>query len=300
MRLQKAYYEKAFETSFLRAKGNAFQTFFETLMQYAHGGDFIACRPWGIQGDKKNDGFLKSERRLFQVYAPNELTEAIAIKKISEDFSGAKKHWKKLFDKWTFVHNSVDGLPPHVINLLLQYEADNEGLSLDHWCFNEMREIFRLLSLDKMESWFGAAPTEETKAQLGFKELAVVLEKISGSARPSSDSVKAVPMGKIEANALSEDVTSLLTHGMAKTPLLQGFFETWHDPGYGERLAQAFREKYLELKDGLPPNRIFDELHVWAGGNMKGSAAHEMAVLTVLAYYFERCDIFEAPLEATQ
>ena len=38
----------------------------------------MACRPWGDRGDRKNDGFLKSERRL-QVYAPNEMSEAKAI-----------------------------------------------------------------------------------------------------------------------------------------------------------------------------------------------------------------------------
>jgi hypothetical protein len=72
----------------------------------------MACRPWGNQGDRKNDGFLKSERRLFQVYAPNEMEAAKAKTKITADFEGAKEHWGKHFDKWTFVHNATDGLPP--------------------------------------------------------------------------------------------------------------------------------------------------------------------------------------------
>lgn len=71
MNLQDAYYEARFENAFLRAKGDEFQTFFERLMGLAYKADFMACRPWGNQGDRKNDGFLKSERRLFQVYAPN-------------------------------------------------------------------------------------------------------------------------------------------------------------------------------------------------------------------------------------
>lgn len=90
MNLQEAFYEQKFENAFLRAKGNAFQELFENLMGLAYKADFMACRPWGNRGDRKNDGFLKSERRLFQVYAPNEMTEGKAIAKIREDFKGAK------------------------------------------------------------------------------------------------------------------------------------------------------------------------------------------------------------------
>jgi hypothetical protein len=90
MTLQQAYYEQKFENAFLRAKGDAFQDFFETLMGFAYKADFMACRPWGNRGDRKNDGFLKSERRLFQVYAPNEMTEAKAVSKIKEDFEGGQ------------------------------------------------------------------------------------------------------------------------------------------------------------------------------------------------------------------
>jgi hypothetical protein len=114
MKLPDAFYELKFENAFLRTKGDEFQTFFERLMGLAYKADFMACRPWGKQGDRKNDGFLKSERRLFQVYAPNEMAASKAIAKITEDFEGAKKHWGSHFDKWSFVHNAEGGLPAHV------------------------------------------------------------------------------------------------------------------------------------------------------------------------------------------
>ena len=103
MILSDAYYEQKFENEFLRSKGDAFQTFFERLMGLAYKADFMACRPWGNQGDRKNDGFLKSERRLFQVYAPNEMDAAKAKAKILEDFEGAKAHWNNHFDCWVFM-----------------------------------------------------------------------------------------------------------------------------------------------------------------------------------------------------
>jgi hypothetical protein len=296
MTLQQAYYELKFENAFLTSKGDAFQSFFEKLMAMAYRADFMPCRPWGKIGDKKNDGFLKSEKRLFQVYAPNEMVAAKAIAKITEDFDGAKKHWGEHFDKWAFVHNATDGLPPHVLKLLLDFESGNPGIKLEPWCMEELRPIFRNLSIEDKQSWFGLAPTEETKAKLGFEELRVVLEKISSDPAPDVAIVKDVPMGKIEANALSESVATLLKNGMIKAVLVQDFFNQWHDQTLGERVAKAFKDKYVALRaQSITPNRIFTELQSWAGGDQLGTPEHQLAVLTVIAYYFERCDVFEEP-----
>nr|VFK41039.1 MAG: hypothetical protein BECKTC1821E_GA0114239_100938 [Candidatus Kentron sp. TC] len=299
MSLEQAWYEQKFENAFLRAKGNAFQDLFDQLMGLAYKADFMASRPWGREGDRKNDGFLKSERRLFQVYAPNEMKASEAVGKIEEDFEGAKKHWGKHFDKWIFVHNAIHGLPPHVQERLLDFEknntGNNTGITLEHWGLEELRLVFRRLSREDRESWLGAAPTEKTR--IGFEELRVVLERIAAQEAPSDQPIHEVPMGKIEANALSKSVAALLTAGMKKAPLVEGFFAKWRDVGFGERIANSFTEKYQSLRDGFTTNEIFSELEGWAGGRDRGTPEHELAVLGVLAYYFERCDIFEAPRE---
>ncbi len=139
--LQKAYCELKFEVLFRAAKGNAFQTLFERLMGLVHPEDFMACRPWGNRGDRKNDGFLKSERCLFQVYAPNEMKERAAINKIKEDFEGGKKHWGDYFDKWVFAHNAMNGLPPHVQETILDLEKANTGITLEIWGWDKFLKI---------------------------------------------------------------------------------------------------------------------------------------------------------------
>jgi len=112
--------------------------------------------------------------------------------------------------------------------------------------------------------------------------------------------VKDVPMGKIEANALSAAVSRLLKEGMIKSPLVEDFLSQWHDETLGERLAEAFTAEYRRLRGDLGPNQIFAALQSWAGGDHRGTPEHELAVLTVIAYYFERCDIFEEPRSAAQ
>jgi hypothetical protein len=86
---------------------------------------------------------------------------------------------------------------------------------------------------------------------------------------------------------------------MVKAPLVKQFFEKWHDSTLGERIAKSFRSKYESLRIDSTPNQIFTKLWAWAGGGDRGTPDHELAVLTVMAYYFERCDIFEEPREVT-
>jgi len=296
MNLSDAYYEHKFEIAFLRAKGSEFQTFFERLMGLAYKADFMACRPWGKEGDHKNDGYLKSDRRLFQVYAPNEMNSARAKAKIIDDFEGAKAYWRRHFDHWVFVHNGANGLPPHVQELILDFESANPGVTLEPWCLEELRLIFRKLSDDDKMSWFGLVPNEETKIRLGFVDLKLVLERIAVLPFSPMTDVKDVPAGKIEANALSEATSRLLKEGMGKSRLVDTFFSRWHDETLGERLAKAFNAEYRRLRDDqVAPNQIFAELQSWAGGDLRGTQEHELAVLTIIAYYFERCDIFEEP-----
>jgi len=293
--LEKAYYEGKFEKEFLKAKGNAFQTFFNDLMARAYKSDYMPCRPWGSRGDRKNDGFLKSERRLFQVYAPNEMTEKKAIDKIREDFAGAKDFWGKHFDKWSFVHNAYDGIPPHVQKEMLDLEQSNSGIKLDPWGLEELRTVFRLIKREDLESWFGYAPNLQAKVGLGFEDIRIVLETIAFRKPDSKMPVKQVPPKKIESNQLSDGIAILIKEGMTKASLVDDFFGKWHDPTFSERIAAAFREKYDSLRGTMTPNEIFYEIQSWVGSSERGTAEHEMAVLSVMVYYFESCDIFEEP-----
>lgn len=295
MNLQDAYYEAKFENLFRAAKGNEFQALFERLMGLAYPGDFMACRPWGNRGDRKNDGFLSSERRLFQVYAPNEMKEREAIKKITEDFEGAKPHWGQHFDTWVFVHNAVGGLPPHVMRVVLEFREANPQITLETWGLPEFLRVFRTLAAADRTSWLGAAPSEDTRAKLGFSDLQTVLESLGRRPIPADLPVRDVPQGKIEANALSESVATLLKSGMAKAPLVSDFFAQWHDETLGERIADAFRAEYASLRDERSPDEIFSALQDWAGGSERGAPEHEMAVFAVIAYFFDSCDIFEEP-----
>lgn len=296
-RIQQLNYEKDFRIAFLESKGDGFQRLFEKLMSKAHLNDFMACRPWGNVGDRKNDGYLPSARILFQSYAPNDLSAADTIKKINDDFEGAKEHWKEYFDEWTFVHNAPDGrLGPHIIEVLAKLGQDNPQIKISHCGYEEMLAKFRQLSLQDLESWFGPSLTMEANVNLGYSDLSAVLTHISITPVPTMSDVKDVSRGKIEANLLSQAVADFLKIGMQKSPLVAQFFNNWKNPTYGEQIAQAFKREYAELRDGVPPlhpDEVFGYLEAWAGGKANTTPTHKAAVLAVMAYLFDKCEIFE-------
>ncbi|MCK4826195.1 hypothetical protein KA005_61200 [bacterium] len=269
---------------------------FSEIMEKCHPGDFQRVRPWGNIGDLKNDGYLKSQRTLFQVYAPNELTAAKAIIKIDEDFNGALPHWEKYFDRWVFVHNSRPGLGPEVLKKLLELENSNPPIKIEHWGFEELRQkVFSLNEFD-IESLLGPSPSSNDMLDVGFEDLKVVLETIAEQQPIEDPDLRPVPREKVAANALSEDVEILLKAGMIKASLVERFFTRYYDPTFGDKIATAFKDQYNNLKDtGYLPDIIFMKLQEFAGGGQRGSPKHESAVLAVIAHLFENCDIFENP-----
>jgi len=158
--------------------------------------------------------------------------------------------------------------------------------------------LFLLGDDEMMPCSLGPALTDATVARLGFEDLQPVLDRLAAQTVPPDAEVLVVPPGKIEANALTESEETLLRSGMRKAPLVAQFLSKWHDETLGERLAEAFRTEYARLRRERRDTEVFGRLQSWAGGPGMGSPEHQVAVLAVMAYFFERCDIFEAPRSA--
>ena len=159
-----------------------------------------------------------------------------------------------------------------------------------------MLHTFRQLSLPDLESWFGPSLTMEANLNLGYNDLLAVLKHIAITPMPLPSEINDVSRGKIEANLLSGVVADFLKIGMQKSPLVMQFFNAWHDPQYGEQIAATFNNEYKKLKAHRPhlhPDEIFGRLEQWAGGVANTTPSHKAAVLAVMAYLFDECEIFE-------
>ncbi len=296
--LRRSYYEVVFENVYLKKKGNAFQDFFSEIMEKCHPGDFQRVRPWGNAGDRKNDGYLRSDRTLFQVYAPNEMSASEAIAKINEDFHGAFSYWETYFDTWVFVHNSRDGLGPAIVAKLNELTTYHRSVTVHSWGFEELRQKVFTLNAANLASLLGPAPSSKDMLDVRYDNVQEVLRHIARQEFSAIQDIRPVPPDKLKFNRLSAHVQILLTWGMQKADLVGQFFNDHSNPTYGDEIAAAFKNEYKKYKMlGVDPDTIFCKLQEFTGGCERGTPADEAAVLAVLAYLFERCNIFERPPE---
>jgi hypothetical protein len=295
-KITRSWYEMRLQLTMREKRFNEFQDFFNTIMELRYPADFQRVRPWGDDGDRKNDGYLKSERRLFQVYAPNQIQKVKTISKMEEDFHGALPYWEKYFSVWTFVHNSFEGLAGDVLATLLSLGEIHPDVSTCQWGCSELRSHVFALTDEDIEFILGPALTEQSVREVRFDDVKVVVESIASGTVGITANLGKVPPGKINTNALSEDVECLIVAGVRKAPLVKQFFQQWYDPTLGDRVAEGFNRRYLALRDeGNLPDAIFHQLQIFAGLRPASTPREQAAILAVLAHFFEECDIFERP-----
>jgi hypothetical protein len=294
---QRSFYGLKFDVAFLREKGKAFEILFARVMSHGFPGDFVPVRPYGPKGDLKCDGFRVSDGSVFQSYAPDSMRLPNLLDKIDEDFRGARAHWGPKMRRWEFVHNDVRGLPAKAIQKLLDLGAAHPTIEVAVFGEAEMRKVVMRLELHQLEDLFGVVPSGRTLEKLDFASLRPVLMAIQRSPPDAEPPLTAPSRLKLQNNALSEDAVALLRQGRRREKLVEDFFDAWPDPSFGEDIAQGFRTRYQSLKAvGLGPDQIFCQLQAFAGG-MDGEPSHQGAVLAILSYFFERCDIFEDALQ---
>jgi hypothetical protein len=292
---QRSWYELKFCLDFRSKNGNAFQDFFSDVMEKRHPGDFQRVKPYGKYGDRKCDGYHASIRMVFQLYAPESMNVAATLAKIAEDFAGALAYWQAQMQAWTFVHNQWRGIPADILNKLNELR-DAHRITVTQWGEPELRNIVFALSDPDITALLGEAPAARTVAELGFEDLRPVVNSIAQQEPLADCQVRPVPEDKLEANALSENAKAMLLVGMRKSRLVHRFFSTWHDPQLGDRIARGFRARYEALRDdNIVGDEAFFELWKYAGGSGRATPRTEAAVLAVMAFLFEECEIFEAP-----
>jgi hypothetical protein len=292
--LTRAFYELSFKVAYGEKKGEAFQDLFASIMEKRYPADFIRVRPWGNVGDRKNDGYLRSRRILFQCYAPNDMDAAKCIAKIDEDFNGALPYWQAHFGTWVFVRNSRDGLGPDQAKKLLDLGGLHASLIVTSWGFEELRQETMGLAEPELASLLGPAPSRQGMTSLGLADLAPVLDQIARLSPTPDPDLRPVPADKLERNLLSPAVESLLKAGMSRADLVRKYFKL--KPTLQDQIAESFRARYADLRvaNGTPDD-VFAALQRFAGGDVLPAPGILNAVLAVLAFFFEECDIFERP-----
>ncbi|MDC9519861.1 hypothetical protein PSH55_01835 [Pseudoalteromonas sp. Angola-31] len=293
--LQRAWYGKDISLALHSKSEQEYEDFFALIMQKTHSDNFTPIKAAGRDGDRKSDGYLIPEKRIYQVYAPSSgFKKSNLINKIEGDCSGAKKHWKDKMLAWTFVHNEFEGLPPYAIDVIEKLKKDNKALHISVLGPNELFDTAINIGIEKLIDVFGHVPTQKDMVDLTHEPIKTLLKAISRKQR-SHTKLEPVSVDKLNFNSLSVDVASLLNAGRVKEKFVEDLISRWPDPEYGEDLATSFNDYYTNLKEaGQSPDEIFNKLQIFAGG-VNQDAKTQVSSLAVLSYFFERCDIFDNP-----
>ena len=297
--IRRSWYKTRCENQFLKFKREGFQDWFAGIMTEAYPGDFQRIRP--SQGDQGCDGYCLSTKTVYAVYAPRQIPKSKLERKIKSDFETALNKLKENMKGWTFVHNDPDGLASTTaVGTLGQISTDHPKIKIKTMSFKEIWAVVETLDENQMVELLGLGPAPDLASmqKLQMKEIISVLSYIEKREVPINVPIDIPNPEKLEYNQFTTEVKELLKSGRRKEKLVQDYVDKVRDPGYGERLAQSFREKYKSLKNtDYTPDEIFDELRKFTGGDYFQEAPKLAAVLAVLSYFFERCDIFENPLE---
>ena len=292
--LTRTYYWARFEIAFLRQKGVAFQDWFCQLAKLAFETDFERVRPNGAEGDFKADGRTLSDGTIYQSYGPERMEQSVVIRKINDDLAGAVDKWGGWIERWVLVHNDGRGLPPKAVQRLDQLREEHPSIRIETWSRDELERIARRLSQDEWESMFGVAPSASGMEAVVADDVAEVSRHLEKVEPPPDAPIRAPSVNKIAKNGLSEQMVTLLNAGKRKDGVVKRYFETHHRPDFGERIAEAFRNRYRSLReDEEAPDAIL--LSLWQFIGEGASTRHSSAELAILAYLFDRCDIFEDP-----
>jgi len=152
--------------------------------------------------------------------------------------------------------------------------------------------VEKLIKLKKQHEEWVISQYSKNINELTFAELEVIKKFIEHTEVIESDMSVIHLRDKIEKNKISSATELLIKLGLARTKLVKEYIETNLDPEFGERLKKGFVQEYNLQKEKFNGDALFDSLLNFASGgstNFKEMAAG----LTVLCYFFEKCDVFE-------
>ncbi|NLP13174.1 MAG: hypothetical protein GX383_01530 [Clostridium sp.] len=294
---EKTLARQLFQNKIFKSDGQAFEDMFVCIMSYAEK-EFQAIKPWGNIGDRKNDGYIRDKGIYFQVYAPEDIRKSYsdAIAKLNGDFSKLKEYWDPINEFYFVVNDKYRGVNADCEKTIRTLK---DKYQLDEAKFLTAKDIERILFTledDQIFSIVGFIPDPSKVKQIDFSVLDEVVDYIMKMPLKGTDNDNVVLPDweeKIIFNNLSKSVAYLLNSGYMQVPNLEKYLSNNSD-FLADTLRNRINEVYSEEKELCTGDELF-----WAivyRLSPKPEQSYQIAVIVIMAKYFETCDIFEDPL----
>jgi hypothetical protein len=285
--------------------GDAFETLFQDVGKALWGTAFHATIPMGRRGDLKCDGWRSDVGYVYQCYGPRygQADVNVALKKIDEDFRGAKDHWKELLKKWWFVVGLYRDKIPSEISRSMAQLSNELNVPSDILHRGDIVTLARDIEAGLRAKMFcGRAPgSGDMIRRATYKNIGRALAYIRADITRSP--LESIPLptaidAKAAFNMLPDSVRYFFGISAAAAKRVEKYIEDRADPDEGARMAAGFTARYHLLRsEGAEPDEAYRQLLIFAGG-ATGDPDREIAALAIVAHFFATCQIFEQPPEA--
>ncbi|RCH56803.1 hypothetical protein DJ568_02815 [Mucilaginibacter hurinus] len=297
---EKALARQLFKIKIHEANGDKFEDLFTTIQNYNDAG-FQQIKPWGPLGDRKNDGYNSRTGVYYQVYAPEEIRNNYpeVVKKLETDFAGLKKQWPDIKEFYFVVNDKYLGVNPDsekAIKALVKDQNLNNGgfltpKDLENTLFN--------LADDQILSVTGFIPDVNNIINLDYSVLSEVIGHIM--ALPIQAVIAKIEFPdwgeKIQFNKLSDTTQWYLNIGVQKLGALNTYLgnQSFLADDLQEKLTGVYQDSknkdWTGVETETPGDLIFWDMVKSCAP--KNEAHVESAIITIIAKYFESCDVFE-------
>jgi hypothetical protein len=268
-------------------------------MEY-HCNEFEPVKPWGILGDRKNDGFIKSKGIYYQVYAPENASIKIkdAIVKLKNDFKGLFDYWQDKYPikEYYFVFNA-ESTNPKLETELSDLAKEYNPIKFDVLLSHQLEDIFIKLPKSQIQMLIGGIPSaDELLKDIDFSLLPKIIKHILSFTFDDSDiKTKNIVRDfdeKIKFNNLDRS-KHYLNNAYFQVSKIKDYFS--ENPDEKELLKDKFVRLYEESKEKYPNDEELQFHDILNKSSPSNTACVKNAVIVLMTMYFESCDIFEMP-----
>ena len=305
---QEHYARVMFKNRILESNGQRYEDLFVAVVS-RRDSRFRPVKPQGPRGDQGNDGFIPEEGRYFQVYAPEDPKARVdsAAEKARNDFAKLKKHWEAtaVIVDFRFVFNDkYQGSYPTVEHALANLKREQGLETAKPFLAKDLeREFMELPPSDKHAVLGGVIPRPQYIEDIDYAALTEILQHLVDNQAPiSSEGLPVVPdySKKIQFNDIDQ-AESLLRVGNFQNAAVDQFFDQHGEftrTDIRNRLAHSYQAAKVadtdyDAADTPPGDRIFFRLLSQVAPEAERQVQN--AAIVLIAYFFEKCDVFEDP-----
>ena len=305
-----------FQLKVHRSEGFEYENLFGQIMEYARPG-FRKVKPYGNQGDRGNDAYEPGIGRYYQVFAPEnaKTSKSAAIKKVHTDFATKLlPYWGKFCTpkEYFFVLNDkYGGTILDVEKVLAEIKTAHGLVESKSYLSRDLEDEFIRLDEDMIFMVVGGIPNIDSSGFLDYTVLGSVITHILET--PSSyvrDSKLISP--DFDEKILFNDLVHNGDWLRAKQR------EVWQIDDYYSKnssfakqtlrdaLAAYYAESVAVITSSATDSSIGDLRFTYILEKIAPRHTSALvdrlrkdAALVLMSKYFETCDIFEEPRNAT-